>query len=155
MAEALDYERFTVAGTVTRFMRQLDDLVDLAREWQRDGVPLGKVPRVRHKLARNSIDMEVARMHMLRVLDAASKGRIPNVEATMNKLWSTQLVQRVAETGVDSLGLYGQLREGSKHAPADGEFEQAICEHVIRTIAAGTSEVQKNILAKRALDLPG
>jgi alkylation response protein AidB-like acyl-CoA dehydrogenase len=99
--------------------------------------------------------MEVARMHMLRVLNAASKGRVPNVEATMNKLWSTPLAQRIAETGVDALGLYGQLRAGSKHAPAGGEFEQAICEHVIRTIAAGTTEVQKNIIAKRALDLPG
>jgi alkylation response protein AidB-like acyl-CoA dehydrogenase len=155
MAEALDFERFTVAGTVTRFMRQLDDLVALVRERARDGQPLGKVPRVRQRIARHCIDMEVARMHMLRVLNAASKGRVPNVEATMNKLWSTPLAQRVAETGVDALGLYGQLREGSKHAPAGGEFEQAICEHVIRTIAAGTTEVQKNIIAKRALDLPG
>ena len=89
MAEALDFERFTVAGTVTRFLRQLDDLVALVRERARDGQPLGKVPRVRQRIARHCIDMEVARMHMLRVLDAASKGRVPNVEATMNKLWST------------------------------------------------------------------
>jgi alkylation response protein AidB-like acyl-CoA dehydrogenase len=155
MAEALDYERFTVSSAVALFRRQLDDLVGLVSGALWASRPRLPTANVRRRLARLSIDMEVARLHGLRVLAAANEGRVPSIEATMLKLWSTQLAQRVAEAAVDSLGLYGQLREGSKHAPAGGAFARTLEESVIRTISGGTSEVQKNIIAKRALGLPG
>ena len=73
----------------------------------------------------------------------------------MNKLWASHLEQRFGHLGVELMGLYGQLKPGSPHAEAGGYFEQLVEETVVRTIYGGSSEVQKNIIAKRHLGLPG
>ena len=91
----------------------------------------------------------------LRAINIASKGGVPNVEATMNKLFATQLIQRIDNAAVDSMGLYGQLKHGSKHAPADGYLEWRYRREVVATIAGGSTEVQKNVIARRLLNLPG
>jgi alkylation response protein AidB-like acyl-CoA dehydrogenase len=52
------------------------------------------------------------------------------------------------------LGLYGQLESDSKWAPLAGAIERLYLVSVSRTIAAGTSEIQRNIIAERGLGLP-
>ena len=81
-------------------------------------------------------------------------GLIPNCEASMGKLYSTELRQRVARTGMRALGLYATLWMGDPRAPLDGEFTHSYVASVPATIAGGTSEIQRNVIATRGLGLP-
>ena len=55
---------------------------------------------------------------------------------------------------MEILGLHGQLGPESKHAPLQGRIQQSYMTSVSATIAAGTSEIQRNIIATRGLGLP-
>jgi alkylation response protein AidB-like acyl-CoA dehydrogenase len=87
-------------------------------------------------------------------LSAALKGRVPTVEAAMYKLWQSELGQRIANAALDLMGPDGQLKPGQEEAPLDGRFERSYRYTVVDTIGGGTSEVQKNIIARRGLGLP-
>ena len=81
-------------------------------------------------------------------------GRInPHMSAAM-KLFTTELSQRFSETGVDLLGPYGALWEGSARTPDHGRWAYQFLYDRSMTIAGGTSEVQRNIVAQRVLGLP-
>ena len=83
-----------------------------------------------------------------------SQGQVPNKEASVCKVFSTEMQQRLAETGMRMLGLYGQLAPGSKWAPMQGRIERAFLSSHSATLASGTSEIQRNIIATRGLGLP-
>ena len=72
----------------------------------------------------------------------------------MGKAFGTELQQDVARVGMQVLGLYGQLEPGSKYAALQGRIERSYMISVSATIAAGTSEIQRNIIATRGLGLP-
>ena len=65
----------------------------------------------------------------------------------MSKMYGTELTQRVARTGMEILGMAGQLSEGSKWAPLEGHIQRSYLMSTSSTIAAGTSEIQRNIVA--------
>jgi alkylation response protein AidB-like acyl-CoA dehydrogenase len=67
---------------------------------------------------------------------------------------ATELAQKITNTGMDVLGLYGQLKKGSKWAALQGKVEHHYRWSVVETIYAGTSEIQRNIMALRGLKLP-
>jgi alkylation response protein AidB-like acyl-CoA dehydrogenase len=79
---------------------------------------------------------------------------MPIREASQTKLYGTELAQRIARTGMRLLGLYGQLAPGSKWAPLAGRIERMYLLSLGSTLASGTSEIQRNIIATRGLDLP-
>jgi alkylation response protein AidB-like acyl-CoA dehydrogenase len=72
----------------------------------------------------------------------------------MVKLWQSQLGQRVANAALDLLGPAGQLHPETPDAPLGGRFERSYRYTVVDTIGGGTSEIQKNIIARRGLGLP-
>ncbi len=72
----------------------------------------------------------------------------------MIKLYGSELMQRVASTGMQILGLYGQLERDSKWAKLGGLIERDYLWNVSITIAGGTSEVQRNIISTIGLGLP-
>ena len=72
----------------------------------------------------------------------------------MEKMFVTEVMQRITETGMEILGLYGQLRRGSKCAPLAGKVELFHRWSVVETIYGGTSEIQRTIIAQRGLGLP-
>ena len=72
----------------------------------------------------------------------------------MAKEYCADLSVRIAEAGVQILGLYGQLGKGSKWAPLGGTVEQAYLGYPSWTIAGGSPEIQKNIIATMGLGLP-
>ena len=153
LAVALDFERSGV-GYSAGARRTLEALVKYARQTERYGKPISKDPTVRRKLAQRFIETEVSRWLSYKVAWMQSQGMVPNAEASMSKMYGTELTQRVARTGMEILGMAGQISQGSKWAPLEGHIQQLYLSSVSSTIAAGTSEIQRNIIAQRGLGLP-
>ncbi|HAL46270.1 MAG TPA: acyl-CoA dehydrogenase, partial [Dehalococcoidia bacterium] len=153
LAVALDFERSGV-GYSASARRVLETLVKYAKEATKNGKPLSKDPIVRRKLAERFIETDASRWLSYRVAWMQSQGMVPNAEASMSKLYGTELTQRVAATGMDILGMAGQLSQGSKWAPLQGYIQRSYLSAVSSTIAAGTSEIQRDIIARRGLGLP-
>ena len=153
VCEALDYERFTMF-TVGPIRVKFDALLELLRITRRDGIPLAEDPVLRSRVALLAAELESASMLQRRVIAAALKGAVPTVEAAMYKLYSTELGRRIADFALDALGPEGLLRHGAPDAPAGGKWEHSYRATVVDTIGGGSSEVQKNIIARRGLGLP-
>ena len=79
---------------------------------------------------------------------------MPTTEASVARIHGTQLEQDVSHTGLELLGPAGVLRAGDEQAPLDGEVHRQWLRNIPTTVAAGTLEVQKNIVAERGLGLP-
>lgn len=153
LAVALDFERSGV-GYSAGARRTLDALTRYVKETERGGTPLSKDPNVRKKLAQRYVETEVSRWLSYRVAWMQAQGQIPNAEASMSKMYGTELTQRVARTGMEILGMAGQLSGDSRWAPLYGHIQNAYLMSTSSTIAAGTSEIQRNIIAQRGLGLP-
>mgnify|MGYP005837447329 CR=1 FL=1 len=149
----LDFERSSISFAAES-ARTLEELIRYASETKRDGVPLMRDVVVRNKLAEMAIEIEVARLINYNVAWMQQKGLIPNYQASMAKTFGTELHQRLANTGVHLLGLYGGLDEKSKWAPLKGRIKYLYLWTVGETIYAGSNEIQRNIMAQRGLGLP-
>jgi 3-oxocholest-4-en-26-oyl-CoA dehydrogenase alpha subunit len=152
VCEALDYERFTMF-TVGPIRVKFEALVELLKITTRDGVPLAQDPGVRARAALLATELECATMLQRRVIAAAMKDAVPTVEAAMYKLYSTELGRRIADFALDALGPEGLLGAAAPGAPARGKWEHSYRATVVDTIGGGSSEVQKNIIARRGLGL--
>ncbi len=150
----LDFERSAIGSTIG-MKQSIESLIDFAREHVGDHTSALKKNRMlRYELADRMIEVEMARMLSYRVVSLQSRGMIPNYEASMMKLYNTEMNQRIARTGQHVLGLYGQLGRGSHLAPNEGRNCYTYLRSVAYTIEGGTSEVQRNIVAQRGLGLP-
>jgi len=159
ISQALDLERFTMF-TFSPIKQRLDLLCDYVKTAERDGAPLKDDPVTRRDIARLCTDAEVARVLGLRVVAASMKGEDvpgtppPTTEASEYKLFATEFSRRLANASMDIAGPSTQLRVKTKEAPMEGRAESTYRYTVIDTIGGGTSEVQKNIISRRALGLP-
>lgn len=153
VCEALDFERFTFY-TVNPLLRKLERAIETIRTTRREGRALSEDPTVRRDLARIATEVETAKMLQRRVVAGASKGRVPAVEAAMYKVFSTRLSQQITDFMLDLLGPVGILRHGDENAVDGGVWEHFYQTTPLDTIGGGSSEVQKNIIARRGLGLP-
>lgn len=149
----LSYER-TAIEAPARAQRILNDLVRYAKLTKKNGQTLAEDPNVRQRLAQMAIEIDVARCLSYRVATTQSREEIPGPEAPANKVFCSELIQRLAQVGMQMLGLYGQLEFNTKWAPLKGKIERLYLTSVSGTIAGGTSEIQRNIIAERGLGLP-
>ncbi len=144
----LDFERSNIGGAVgaQRTLRRLMDVIR-ADPVLRDRVR--KSP-VRHEIAQRWIETEVMYQFSMRIISMQHRGQLPNDEASMAKLFASELSQRIAQTAMQAVGLRGNL--------VDGGDESSFARHYIgmvpATIRGGTSEVQRNVIATRGLGLP-
>ena len=153
-ATLLDFERSGIAAA-NGLRNRVQDLVAFAREASRSGtVPLRLTPAIRAELAERAIEADIVRLFSYRIISMQKRGMIPNYEASMNKMFRTEASQRVAQTGMKLIGPYGNAYRGSKWAPLKSSLSHAYLSSVSATIAAGTSEIQRNIIATRGLGLP-
>ena len=149
----LDFERSGIDLSASG-RRLLDELTEYAAETTQNGRPLLELPWVRSLLADRYIDCEVARLMAYNVAYMQGHGLVPNKEASMSKVFGSETVQRITAAGMDILGMYGVLAREEKWAPLKGRIQEAWMSAFAGTIAAGTSEIQRNIIASRGLDLP-
>jgi hypothetical protein len=153
ICEALDLERFAMMP-VGPLEKKVEALVAWAREAVRDGEPVRRSAHARRAVAQASAQLEVARMLQRRVISDALKDRVPTVQSSQYKLYMNELGQRVANAALDLIGAEAQLKPGNPDAPVGGRFERSYRYTVVDTIGGGTSEIQKNIIARRGLGLP-
>jgi alkylation response protein AidB-like acyl-CoA dehydrogenase len=111
-------------------------------------------PAVRQTVAQLWTEYEVAGLLLQRAIDMDSAGVDYRAQAAMVKLFNTEFAQRLYLEGVRILGLHGQLREGDPRAPINGSIAHEYMSTVQDTIGAGTSEVQRELIAIRGLELP-
>jgi len=154
ISEALDLERFTMF-TFSPIEQRLDLLCEYVTHETRDGKPLKDDPVIRQRIAQLVTEGEVARVLGLKVVAASMKGGAPpTTESSEYKLFATELSKRLADASMDIGGPGAQLRVHTEEAPMEGRSESTYRYTVIDTIGGGSSEIQKNIIARRALGLP-
>ncbi len=149
----LDFERSGIQRIVFA-QTLLHDLTAYAGTARANRRPLARDPQVRHRLAELHIEFRVGRLLAYRVAWMQGQGLVPNTEASVAKLFSTELQARFASAAVNMLGAEGMLSRDSHAAPLDGRLNSYYLAAASYTIAAGTSEVQRNIIAQRGLALP-
>jgi alkylation response protein AidB-like acyl-CoA dehydrogenase len=149
----LDYERSGMERLMANYPL-FEALIQYTKETKRNGKPLSDEPVIRAKLAQLKIELEIGRLHMYRVATVMDDGRAPNWESAMSKAYGTAFEQRLASTAIEILGLYGQLSPQSKLVPMRGMAYHSYLSSKGYSLQAGTTEILKNILAQRRLELP-
>ena len=149
----LDFERSGIEYSASA-RRLLDDVRGYATETKRNGQPIIEIPWVRSLMSDRYIECEVARLIAYNVAHMQSQGLVPTKEASISKVFGSETVLRASEAAMDVLGLYGTLGREEKWAPLKGRIQEHWMNSFAGKIAAGTSEVQRNIIAGRGLGLP-
>ena len=154
-ATHLDFERSSIGMSVGH-TRTLNELADFVKETPQSRLGQKDAPRL--DLVDRYVEAQIATLFSQRVISMQARGLIPNYEASMAKAYSTEFSQRIARTATRMLGLYGGVRgdegNGGKNAPMGGRWATMYLSTVSATIAGGTSEIQRNVIATRGLGLP-
>jgi alkylation response protein AidB-like acyl-CoA dehydrogenase len=147
---ALMNERANIGtGVLVIFERNLEALIARSRTVERNGQPASEDPIVRQKLAQAYLELEILRLNTNRALTSLSKTGTPGPEGSTLKLYWSEMNQRTQQTAQEILGPYGQLKDFD-----NGVWEYSYLRARGNTIEAGTSEIQRNIVAERVLGLP-
>jgi alkylation response protein AidB-like acyl-CoA dehydrogenase len=132
----------------------LEDMFEKARNLKRSGRHLIQDPRVRQQLAQSWIEVMALKCHGYRNFSNLVDKGIPGPESSIGKLLWSESYQRLTETNMQLQGLFSQLMKGSAWAIDDGYGQHVFLHAKGSTIAAGTSEIQRNIIGERILGLP-
>ena len=151
----LDFERSGVGAAIST-RQSVERMIRFAKEHADSRfTTLDRNPLVRLELAERYIEAQVAAMFSYRVLHLQNRGMVPNYEASMNKMFGSELHQRVARTGLKAWGLYGNVWDPrSAHAPMGATHVHDYIGSLPHTIFSGTNEIQRNVIATRGLGLP-
>src|SRR5690606_21576347 len=147
----LDYERSGIGGAVSH-RRTLSELIKFANNGGAESGQARINPANRTEIADRWIESEVEFNSAFRLVSMQSRGVLPNYEASMNKHCGSTLSQTVARTGTKVMGLYANLWD--KHeplAPMGARFARSYVVSIPATIAGGTNEIQRNLIATRGL----
>ena len=136
-------------GVQVVFKRNLEALIARSHTMERNGGPASEDPIVRQKLAQAYLELEILRLNTNRALTSLSKTGIPGAEGSIQKLYWSEMNQRTQQVAQEMFGPYGQLSDFD-----NGMWSYAYLRSRGNTIEAGTSEIQRNIIAERVLGLP-
>ena len=145
----LAYERGGASlAYATRLGRDLAHLAAACKENGRTDAA------TREKLGRLLVENEVMRANGIRTLANFADGKVPGPESSIEKLFWSEFDKRFRETALDILGPGGQLLRTSAEARPDVDWSREFLWSRAGTIYSGSSEIQRNIIAKRVLNLP-
>ena len=144
LAAGLQRERIMAAVLALSGAAQaLEDTLVYLRERQAFGEPLSQKQALRHKVADMATEIEAARQLVYHAVACYLAGEDSTTQVSMAKLFATEVANRVAYGAVQLHGGYGYMRE----FPVEGFFRDVR----LWTIASGTSEIMKEIIAKKLL----
>ena len=157
----MNFERSSI-GFMMEAKRNLEDLIGFCKGTKRNGRPLSDDPMVRSILAQLVIEVEVGIALSYKVAWLQEKVSEKGMEmalqaavvASSGKVYGSELGQRLAYAGCRIMGLYSQVKAGSRWAPLKGRFESSYQECVSLNMGGGTSEIMRNVIAMRGLEMP-
>jgi len=149
MAGSLEVER---AGTLSysECRRRLDEALPLVRLY----APEGARRSLLHGFAQAYTEVELAQWMARNVFWRQRAGRPATYEPSAAKLFLSEVYQRTALFLMSVIGTFGQLEMHSPLAPLNGRIERMYLWSLETTVAGGTSEIQRNVIAQRGLGLP-
>jgi len=136
------------------YEKNLQIMVNMARQCKRAGKPVIEDPIFRQQLAQDYIEVMVLKHHGLRSLSTQIQGGIPGPEGSIGKLLWSEPNQRITESALGMQGPYSQIMGGSPWSVQDGHWQYGFLRSKGNTIEAGSSEIQRNIIGERVLGLP-
>jgi alkylation response protein AidB-like acyl-CoA dehydrogenase len=146
---ALGHERGTLL--LVDHMRRQEDMERLTKVIRWRGKSADRT--LRQQFAQFQIEVEIMKLHCFKVMSDLEQGR-PQSDVSILKLYGTELVQRLDDFALSVQGPYAQLWRGAPQVVDDGRWQYGWLMARAGTIASGTSEVQRNIIAQRLLGLP-
>ncbi|HLI63017.1 MAG TPA: acyl-CoA dehydrogenase family protein [Terriglobales bacterium] len=153
LISTLMHERVGIGETLGTSQQTLGELVELAKAMDYLGRPAIENSAIRQQLAQFAIEAAAKKYNGLRSLTSRLKGLPPGPEASISKLVSTELTQRMVKFATHLLGQYALIEQHSPLAPSGAWLLRILgCESL--TIAGGTTAVQKNMIGERVLQLP-
>jgi alkylation response protein AidB-like acyl-CoA dehydrogenase len=151
----LMFERGTLGASLQiTFKRQIERLIQIARSTRRNGHAASDDPIIRQKLAQIYTEIEIFRLNQMRTLTRMSKSGVPGPEGSIQKIFWSEMNQRMQQVAMELLGPYGQLTGDSAYSPDNGSWAHGYLRSRGNTIEAGTSEIQRNIIGHFVLGLP-
>ncbi len=151
----LMHERATLSfSIIVMFEQRLQALIELSRRSTLHGAPALKDAQARQRLARLYTDVKTFKLNTMRQMATVGQGHLPGPEGSLLKLQWSELNQRLVELAFELEGPYSSLAPDSVEAPFEGRWQYEYLRARGNTIEAGTSEVQRNIVAERVLGLP-
>lgn len=136
------------------FKRAITRLIELSHKFQKDGHPAAQDPMTRQKLAQCYAEIEIMRWNQLRAFSRVTATGVPGPEGSIQKIFWSELNQRLQQIAQEMFGAYGQLLAGDRDAVDNGIWSYGYLRTRGNTIEAGTSEVQRNIIGHFVLGLP-
>ena len=134
--------------------RDLEDLTEYCNQTQVNGEPLSQKPSIRQRIAEFTIEYAANLKFAYYVGWLQSEGQEVAAEAAASGWFANELNQRVANFAVEIMGLYGTVKRESKWAPLFGRFQDLCQWDCGISLAGGTTEIRKNLIARQGLNLP-
>ena len=145
-----------------RLRKAFRHLQTLSKTQLDDGEPLSASPHWREKMAALEMELDAVEMNELMFYSSLKTGDAPGSMASIVKMRGTEVGQKITELAVEAVGWYGvpftELRNyDSNIVPVGGEYVDDVAPRYFNnrktTIYGGSSEVQRNVLAKAMLGL--
>ncbi|HTS55835.1 MAG TPA: acyl-CoA dehydrogenase family protein [Burkholderiales bacterium] len=138
---AMDWERICLfASHIGTMERLLEKAIEHARTRKQFGQAIGKFQAISHRIADMKVHLEAARLLTYRAASHLDKARTVSMDAAMAKLFVSESLLQAALDTVQIHGGYGYMTEY--------EVERALRDAVASTLYSGTSEMQRNIIAR-------
>jgi alkylation response protein AidB-like acyl-CoA dehydrogenase len=157
----MDFERSGIEAVV-RNEYYISALMEFLREYEEREGSSERLTLLKHTVVQLRIESDISRLLSYRIAWMQSQKHIPNYQTSMAKLFKTELAKRIASVGMEIFGYYAQLMPDPDRAGiSDAKWNQ-LQEEITKmylstpsgTIAQGTSEIHRNIIAQRGLGLP-
>ena len=150
-ANALDLERVVISPAAPA-LRRFERFVDYIKEERED---LIDDPYLRMQVAEAKLDVEIARALATTNAAIIANGGVPTMEASLGKVWVSEMAHRVTSAGMDLFGGFGGLKRASgEYAVLEGTFESGFLGSPVLRFGGGTNDIQRRIIATRGLGLP-
>jgi alkylation response protein AidB-like acyl-CoA dehydrogenase len=149
----LDFERSGISGAIS-YERSVGELLEFGKG-EGNRFVRHDFKALRQEVAERYLEIGVLFNFAFRIVSMQNAGMVPNYEASVNKMFGSEIHQRLARTGTKVFGLYANVwQEDGEYSPMKASFTRDYVGSVPHTIFSGSSEIQRNVIATRGLGLP-
>lgn len=155
MAKALLAHERVGSGSGGETMRHVEKVKRIAQQYMVNGKPVLAENSFRNKMVQAEMDADCIQYTRYRMLTALLQGKAPGPESSIFKMFSSELAQRLNDLGMDAMGPDGIAWYDERLS--EDAYDLPMFMHITRaaSIYSGSNEVQRNIISKRVLGLPG